>query len=363
MASDGSDGTTLTTRAGASIAAFTGNLYARFSLLVSAYPTATSLLLLVGAQSATQNSFALTVSTTGVLKLALSSGVYITYSALSTYAPYDVFVCRLTASPYLQLWLNGVLQSGTTTGTPAYVQLGSNTLTLSSSAGVGTAFAGATISNLYLGFSANVTHTPTTFAALPKPTALTTLGLQSAAVNTPLTVNGALSCNASTITLGGPANTVTVGGTLSRIAPCYVRNWNLPGGSFTTPAAYTDASVGGALVVNDANASSGAPPILLSNGVFVNISGYALVARITYHVVPGQSMPTGPLSTWIVFNSSAYTNAVFCRLSLVGNNDGCHNSGQMNLLMPPGSSFQVWMNGGADASKINSQATISIAVY
>jgi hypothetical protein len=292
------------------------------------------------------------VSTTGVPQLALSTGSYITYSALSTYTPYDVFVCRLTASPYLQLWLNGVLQSGTTTGPLTPVQLGNNTLTL-----------GATISNLYLGFSGNVTHTPTTFAALPKPTAQTSLGLQRAAVNTPLTVNGALSCNASTITLGGPANTVTVGGTLSRIAPCYARNWNVPGGTFTSPAAYTDLSLAFAFLVNVQNASSGAPPIVLSNGVFVNISGYALVARITYHVVPGQAMPTGPLSTWIVFNSSAYTNAVFCRLSLVGNNDGSHNSGQMNLLMPPGSSFQVWMNGGADASKLNSQATICIAVY
>jgi hypothetical protein len=342
----------LTTRAGSSVLA--GCIGVRFNFVMNTTPAATSCLVLFGTQGATQNSLALTLNAAGTLVLALSTSVYITYTSVVTFGVvYDVMVSRQTSSPYLVLWLNGALQSGTTTGVPAYVQLGANTLTVGSSAGVGTAPAGCTLSNLRVTVSAGA-YTPTTFGALQQPLAQSALGIQNTTLGTPLTVTNAFT--ASKLVCGsGPASTTTIFGNLQRTPPMALYTTNV-----TTPAtAYTEYTL--PFTAIDPNMSYEATGVVCSSGVFTNTTSYPLVVRVSWSI--GEvAITSSHFETWLRYTGTGYTNADFCRAQIQGwGSNWEYICAVMNLLMSPGSTFRL-MGMVGDASQTQSM-NVTLAVY
>jgi hypothetical protein len=220
LTSSDSLGACLLDQSGISLAGTSLNSAFGFGLWFPTPPTYTAVLLQLGTLSSSVGSaLSVTLETTGGLSLrASTNNDYYTYAALASDAPSAILVVKSSTSG-LQLYVNGVLQTPTTTsGSPGtFAAWNSNALLLGATP-VGAAWPTTTISNLVI-VASSVVHTPTSFAALALAsvaTALKTTGLSTSAVATKtLSVTGPATLGSGLGDAHSLKGTLTLAGTLA----------------------------------------------------------------------------------------------------------------------------------------------------
>jgi hypothetical protein len=270
--------TSLLDTSGSTIAGVsTNNTCVAFQFSYAYFPASASLIFQIGSKSTSVNdSLTVLLGADGTLQMLLSTNNYYTYGVLTANQTYSLLINR-SVTTVVELWQDGVLITGTSTGSPTFAAYNNNTLTLGySAANTINAIPGATISNLFVAFGPTL-YTPTSFAGV---VGRSTLSSGGTVLNMPVTFNNTLTAN----TLTTKALTFAANPGHTNIIASYFSNTNLVG-------------AGGSLSIGSGSAS-----FVNGSVTFVNATDYLTGALVTRASAGGVSIAaTTGVNTAITF--------------------------------------------------------------